>query len=474
MRLKDKRMTNEFEISALWNLNDSIEETTFGVLTFSQDRVVLILPNIDMEIDEKVESAFGITQTKTISLFNLQVIGNYDNNLRHTKLIAEYMIIDSEPIEKLEEFKLNSVTLSFDYLPLLLSESYWKNDVENDGTIKNPIKSQNYEIDIINAKLIEQYGWQKQSKLTSEEGLVTILKTHANLKIEYSEKTDILKIKKDIMKLRNLLTILCGEALTISYISFKSKTVDLNGNPMPGEGRFYYSQIMVEKKMNQITSSYRFNDIRENFAEVLSNYFEYYNKLQPVVHNLYINIALKSLVEVQFHDAITSLEVYHREFYSEEKNISETMQNTINQFIKIVDLNHENQGEKKELNRMIDGIGKTTLKNRVKRLIKDLPTELKGKIVFDDLDFTSNSRINDFAYKCANTRNHHAHGSTNSNSNIFESNDLIAVTKILNLVSEYYLMKQIGLEEKIIIRGIQNKKNYQNVLKDLYSFEQPK
>ncbi len=472
MRLKEKRMNNEFEISALWDLNDHIQKT-FGILTFRQDRVVLELPNVNMDIEEKVEIAFGITQRKTISLFNLQVIGSYDDNLRYTKLIAEYMVIDSKPIKKLEEFKLKSVTLSFDYLPLLFNKSYWENNSENDSIIKNTIQSKDYEIDSVNAKLIEQYRWQKQSKITSEEGLVTTLKTHANLEIKYSEKTSILKIQKDIMKLRNLFTLLCGEALTISYISFKSKTVDLRGKAMPYEGRFYFPQIIVEREMNQITSSYRFNDLREDFDTVLSNYFEFYKKLQPVVQNLYINLALKSLVEVQFHDAITSLEVYHREFYSEDKNISATMQKTINQFIEIVHLNHKNQNEIKELKRMINEVGKTTLKKRVKRLIIDLPTELKEKIVFHNLDFTSNSRIDDFAYKCANTRNHHAHGSTDSNSNIFESNDLIAVTKILNLVSEYYLMKKIGLEERAIIEGIQNTKNYQYVLKNQYSFEQP-
>lgn len=472
MKLKSKRLTNEFEISALWFLNGQSQET-FGVLTFHQNRIVLELPNVDMEIGKKVKSAFGTTQTKTVSLFNLQVTGSYDNNLRHTKLIAEYMIIDSEPIEKLEDFKLKSVTFSFDYLSLLFNKSYWENDPENDGIIKTTIKSKDYKIDAIDAKLIEQYGWQEQSKITSEEGLITTLKTHSYLKIEYSKKKSILKIKDDIMKLRNLLTILCGEALTISYISFKSKTVDLKGSPMQGEGRFYFPQIVVERKMNQITSSYRFDDISESFVTILSNYFEYYKNLQPIVQNLYINVALKSLVEVQFHDAITSLEVYHREFYPEDRKISTTMQNTINEFIEIINLNHENQNEKSELKRMIDGIGKTTLKKRVKRLIIDLPVGLKEKIEFNDLDFTSNSKIDDFAYECANTRNYHAHGSTNSNHNIFESNDLIAVTKILNLVSEYYLMEKIGLEEKVIIKGIQNTKNYQNVLKNEYSFEQP-
>lgn len=239
VRLKEKRMNNQFEISALWDLNDHIQKT-FGILTFHQDRVVLELTNVDMEMGKKVEVAFGTTQTKTISLFNLQVIGRYDNNLRHTKLIAEFMVIDSTPIEELEEFQLKSVTLSFDYLPLLFNKSYWKNDPENDGIIKTSIKPQVYKIDTINAKLIEQYGWQEQSKITSEEGLVTTLKTHTSLKIEYSEKKSILKIQEDIMKLRNLLTIMCGEALTISYISFKSKTVDLKGNPMPGEGRFFF------------------------------------------------------------------------------------------------------------------------------------------------------------------------------------------------------------------------------------------
>ncbi|WP_460323791.1 HEPN domain-containing protein, partial [Alkalibacterium psychrotolerans] len=110
-------------------------------------------------------------------------------------------------------------------------------------------------------------------------------------------------------------------------------------------------------------------------------------------------------------------------------------------------------------------IDRVNLTKRVKQLLKDMPGNLKEEIIFQDLDFSKNKVVSDFAYKCSSTRNYHAHGSKNpKKNNIYETIDLIHVTKILNLVSEFYLMKQIGLDSEVIIKGLFNKKSHQVVL----------
>lgn len=46
-------------------------------------------------------------------------------------------------------------------------------------------------------------------------------------------------------------------------------------------------------------------------------------------------------------------------------------------------------------------------------------------------------------------------------------------TYILTIISEYFLMSTIGLQDEIIIEGIRHKKIYQRFLTNLYGFVKP-
>ncbi|WP_459771376.1 ApeA N-terminal domain 1-containing protein [Alkalibacterium sp. s-m-28] len=121
--------------------------------------------------------------------------------------------------------------------------------------MKDSIESKTHNIDCLEATLTEKYRSPDQSEITPENGLVITLRTHPYFELQYSEKKSIIKIQQDIFKIRNLLSIICGEALTVSYASYESKTIDIGGNPMPFYGQFYFDQTDVTRRANQVTSA---------------------------------------------------------------------------------------------------------------------------------------------------------------------------------------------------------------------------
>lgn len=65
---------------------------------------------------------------------------------------------------------------------------------------------------------------------------------------------------------------------------------------------------------------------------------------------------------------------------------------------------------------------------------------------------------------CSNTRNYVTHGSSDDKLKTFSLLELIKVAKVLNIISEYHVMKIIGLADKDIIDAISHRNYYQNVL----------
>lgn len=430
MNFKNKNLLDQFEIDAMWSIDTLDDEGVFGTLHYSQDKIILEIPNSDMKISTKFNIIYGKNQTRVINLYNVRVIKRYSNQLRNTRLIAEYMIIDTKKIDQLEDFKVQTINFSFDYLPLFFNDNIW--DTKNDIIFEKIIDIQSYRIKNLKATLFVNYKAFKNSGLDAREGLIITLKTVPYLKIKYQQTKNIMDVKKDIFKIKNLLMLFSGAPLMVSGFNFNSGSIDILGNKMPIKGQLYFTQAKSERKQNQLFSVYNYRDIMNKFDQYTNNFLNKYNKLRPIIQNLTINMSRKNLVETQFYDSITSLEVYHREFIEDESSLTA----------------------------------------RVKKLFRKLPIELKEHLIFKEQNFTSDKVISNFSYQCSQTRNYHAHGNIERNKDIFIAKELIPVSKILNLVSEYYLMKEIGLEEKIIIYSIKNKKLYQTVLQSQYDFKE--
>lgn len=119
----------------------------------------------------------------------------------------------------------------------------------------------------------------------------------------------------------------------------------------------------------------------------------------------------------------------------------------------------------------VETLNKPTLRRRVLELLREMPQDFLNKINLDGYNFTKGSDKSNFALMCSNSRNFITHGSSDSNLKIFSLVELIKVAKVLNMVSEYYVMKIIGLKDETIINAISHRNYYQNVLTNLYEFK---
>ncbi|MCU1961225.1 hypothetical protein N2G70_09250 [Enterococcus faecium] len=118
-----------------------------------------------------------------------------------------------------------------------------------------------------------------------------------------------------------------------------------------------------------------------------------------------------------------------------------------------------------------DNLNKHTLRRRMLELLRETPTDLLKKIDLDEYNFTRSRDRSDFAMMYSNTRNYITHGSSNDDLKTFSLLEIVRVTKVLNIISEYHVMKIIGLADKDSIDAISHRNYYQNVLINLYEFE---
>lgn len=193
-----------------------------------------------------------------------------------------------------------------------------------------------------------------------------------------------------------------------------------------------------------------------------------FEKIKVIIQNFSVTFAGGNYVENSFLDASLNLEVLHREFFSEKKEVNNELteaKELIKSALK------QTRGELKEkILSSLNNLDDTTLRKKclncweICQIIYLISLILKGTILII-------VREKNFAIMCSNTRKYITHRSSNDQLKIFSSVDLIKVAKILNIVSEYHVMKIISLEDKDIIEAISHENYYQKILTNRYEFQ---
>lgn len=460
------KLTGEFEIEAKWFSDDS-KNAEYGILKYSQNSIIVELPDSDMEFDRKFRRVIGENQKNIISLFNVRVISGSNKYLNKTKLLAEFMFIDKKPIDSLEDFKIDSIQWSTDNLPLFLNDSVWEGLSEGQGVKYSEIPKREYMIQNLDALISINYSYITNSQITSE-GLVNTFKTIPYFSIKYSKVKSILEIKEDVQKICNLICILSGTPQVVSTFKYRSTEYDLLGEKMQVNSQFYFSQgVPSRKNYQKIFSAYKFDLIADNFGEILSKYFDKHRNLKVIIQHLTMLISYENLLESSYVDAITSLEAFHTEFYGDNKEITPFTQDIILKLkTETKEAYKDKKGNEKDeeaiLLTYIKNVKKITLKERLVELFNETPVKLKENFKHHKINFLSYEDKNEFTRKSVKTRNHLAHGNSKI---IFTFDEMLSATYILSMIAESCLMKRIGLDEELIIKGIFNTKIYSNYLK---------
>lgn len=466
------KLNDEFKIDAKWVFPDS-EKIEFGTLKYSLNDIIVELPDSGIEFNQQFSTVVGRNQKNVISLYNVKVLRKSNKHLNKTTLIAESMLIDNKKVDDIESLLLDSIIFSTDKLRLFLDKQVWNRLDDRDGIKLSKVPKKDYEIPFINATLTIHYSPSRQSDITAESGHVIMFKTFSYLEIKYNDSKEILEIKKDVQKICKLLSVLSGAPQIIDTFNFESVGKDLLDAIMPNKAHFYFQQGDISRKNHQkLSSAYKLEDINDVFGIIVSKYLEEYSGLATTIQHLTILISYKNLLESSYIDAVTSLESTHNKFYNDKKEISGLTEQAIVELkekLKAMyqDSTDDEMNEKEQLILNLKNITRKSLRMKLMEILTDIPMELKKKLKHQDIIFTNDEDVESFVKKAVKTRNNFAHGNSDK---VFDIHELYSATYILSMIAEFHLMKKIGIDEDVIIKGITNTKMYENFLDLQYHF----
>lgn len=476
VKMNIRQLNKDFSINAYWTV-DGIDYE-FGILKYTQDRIIVELPDSKIEFDSDYPKITGYNNRNQFSLFNIIVKKSANKELSMVQLQAEYMFIDKKYIPDMYDFKINSITWTTDRLPLLLSDTPWESLEDERGIKYREVPVEEYNIESLKASIIIRYSHSSNSNITPEEGLTDTFKSRPYLTLRYEEKKSILDIRKDVQKITNLITVITGSPQTIQAFNYPSTTKDLVGNELPQNGEFYFIQSIPSRKNLQNNSAYDFEKLSGHFGTILSVYFEKFENIANISIHILLMTSAKNMLEASYIDVVTSLEAYHRDFYNYEITYSVATENMIMQIDNLIKESSESKNRKQrdeyyKIFYNIMTMRNPILQERIADLLKKLPDPLKNIILFSGVDFTNEKDTNRFSERIAVSRNYLAHGNRTESIKKLTSSEMINATYILTIISEYFLMSRLGLQDEIIVEGIRHKKIYQRFLTNLYDFEQP-
>ena len=200
----------------------------------------------------------------------------------------------------------------------------------------------------------------------------------------------------------------------------------------------------------------------------LQNWFEKGEKLKPVI-DLYVDVFYqRASYERHFLIIVQALEAYHRLTRKNEILPKDEHKLKISSILNSVPLEH-----KEWLQARLNFSNEPSLHERLEDLfepIKDI--ENPNYPMADFLFEFGNKDRTAIIRNIKNTRNYNTHFDESLKKKTVKGNELIYLTSMLIAMLEYYLMKELGLNEKIILnitkdrmRNISSSYSYFNAIK---------
>jgi len=470
LKLTDRLLTDEFTVGGIWSGNADFKDSVPGNLTYSysNNQLHVEFVHTDFVIGEVFETFYGlISRGEIVTLINARVSSTKGSNVQHTKIVADSMIIDSKPISNVGSFSHREINFTYTNMGDWFGINPWNQTRENN--------SYYYEEPLLKKYKIESIGGLLEEKVASTEKLNGIGMQEIKLsyvpyyKLTLNQDKTIKELHEVVYKISLLFNLFLGKKLNIQFLDFPSEKEDLAGNKFKGTGRFYIRQLREVSKIHQPFPPYPYGTIANELEGYLNQFFFNFKKIKVIIQSFSVSFTGGNYVENSFLDACLNLEVLHREFWDEHKEVNDEL-------IKATELikNLSSQIEESIMEKItssIDNLSKPTLRKRILELLRELPQDLLKKIDLDGYNLNKGKDRRDFAIMCSNTRNYVTHGSSDDKLKTFSLLELIKVAKVLNIISEYHVMKIIGLADKDIIDAISHRNYYQNVLTNLYEFE---
>lgn len=191
----------------------------------------------------------------------------------------------------------------------------------------------------------------------------------------------------------------------------------------------------------------KYDDVKDKYSDIMNKWFLLNEDLKPAFDLLYGNIFNYSTSSVnKFLNMAQAVETFHailkdynlfsqQEWKERIKNITELLDENLKSWIK-------NELAFSNRPKLID---------RLKKLFEDFPKDMFKKIIEDHEKFCINVK---------NTRNYYTHYPKKLSKKAYKGSDLYSLTEKLKIFFICCLLKEIGLNQDVIIKVLERYKHY--------------
>lgn len=439
-------MTTELNYKGIWflpeNENNEKEHIT-GNLTFSKDNGcdLSLLGTLDefknSDIDHNPEFILGLTSDgKRITLYRCF---EYSRTINlpgmETCTYQPLYILIGKHFKNKEELEFYSIKARFKNLDLWLGKFGFKNInfSNNNLLIDYQLPSRiNFKInDTLNGKI----NFNLSAPLNRNILKATIEQT-AELEIESQIKKPFSEILNDLMCFQNFLTLGTFE----TAYPFSIKLLQDENKKENYEVVLVYKPsftFSVDEKRHLREFLFSYQDLENNFEEIICKWFQLKFKIEPVILLLLDSFHNKGKFnENRFLNIVQALETYHRRFKKNEVCSEVEHKKMIKEIIDSVDNSNKNW-----LQERLYFSNEPTLHNRLLELLNSFSIETIDKIIVDKEQFIKDTK---------NSRNYYTHYDERLKIKAIKGGKLFTLTEKLKVILITVILLETGFSEEQI------------------------
>ena len=271
----------------------------------------------------------------------------------------------------------------------------------------------------------------------------------AHLQVKYDADTSINEILEDLSVFQGFLTFATFESSYPTKITFPIR----NGNSFESyKVELFFRRIVERRAKGNKHFQYLFNypQIQDCFQEVISNWWEHYDKLEPII-DLYLRSFYyysANFSENQFLEIMHALESYHRRNYNNSLYAKPVFKEIKSEILAAVPEKH-----RPLLTEKLNFANEPALQRRLEELFSCVDSYDFIKRIVPDTKI--------FIREIKQTRNYFTHYSKELESKSLKGVELYYATMKLRVILTILLLKKINIPEDSI-------KNAVSVLKDFH------
>lgn len=269
--------------------------------------------------------------------------------------------------------------------------------------------------------------------------------------LEYKESQEWEIIAEDIRTLNSLLALAMNRAVYIEEIYYEHESNMDDDLGFVREMEIFIGDFRKGKHKSGKWYEYLFQlkDLTSNDNICFRKWYEKYERLQPIVDLYGSSYNFKGISrEMLFLNLAQALETYHARFISNDYKEYENLVDKKLRELFVISEDEELSGDAVRFKSIMiaqNGKRAITLKSRLGYLfLGDM------KVCFEFLNYP----IEEFIQKTLDSRNYYTHYSMEKQDKVFPKEELPYVNGILIAILQYYILKEIGINEEKILEKI--------------------